>query len=263
MKKTNLLIFILCLVFILIGCEKKEINEDKSDYLSKNILDPKEVKIETKDDTTKIDEEKSIKTEVRIEVPFADQAPYKDWGDPYQEACEETSIIMASEFLKGNSTEDLDKNYIDKEILDMVAYQEENYGGHFDLDAEKTLDLFKKYYGYQGGSIKNINSIDDIKKILSEDSIIIAPTYGQALENPHFTPPGPVYHMLVIKGYDEDNFITNDPGIWQGKDFTYSFDNLFDAIHDLPDSANAKKGFIKSHPELMRNTTKNVIVVAK
>jgi len=104
---------------------------------------------------------------------------------------------------------------------------------------------------------------NDIKKILSEGYIIIAPTYGQKLNNPHFTPPGPVYHMLVIKGYDSENFITNDPGIWQGKNFIYSYDNLFNSICDLPAEAAMKKGYIKDNKYLMDSCQKNVIIVKK
>ena len=36
-----------------------------------------------------------------IRVPFTSQAPYKDWDDPYQEACEEASVIMVDYFLGG------------------------------------------------------------------------------------------------------------------------------------------------------------------
>lgn len=267
MKKTNLLIVII-LSILFVGCSKSILKEDNTVFISKKVnnIENEKAEIEEKPISNKdsdSDKDINIKEKVNIKVPFADQAPFKDWGDPYQEACEETSIIMANEYLKGNTTEDLKKEYIKNEIVNMVDYQEVNYGGHFDLDAKESLDLFRDYYDYSGGEIRKISSIDEIKSILSEGSIIIAPTYGQALENTHFTPPGPVYHMLVIKGYDETNFITNDPGIWQGKDFTYSFENLFDSIHDLPDEATGKAGYIKSHPELIKNNIKNIIVISR
>lgn len=264
MKKIILLIISLTLTFT--ACKNVDITENYDNY-SIDKIDPSNIEaisatptIEESDDT---DDVATIKDSVLLDVPFADQAPFKDWGDPYQEACEETSAIMAYQFVVGNTENDLSKKFIDQEILNMVSYQENNLGGHYDLDTAGTLDLFQQYYNYQDGQIVSINSIDDIKCILSEGNIIIAPTYGRELDNPHFTPPGPVYHMLLIKGYNDSHFITNDPGVWQGKNFNYTFDNLFKAICDLPSDALGQSGYIKSHPELMANCNKNVIVVRK
>jgi len=52
------------------------------------------------------------------------------------------------------------------------------------------------------------------------------------LGNPYFRTPGPIYHMLVVKGYDEDEFITNDVGTKRGDGFRYKYDRLISAIHD-------------------------------
>ena len=44
---------------------------------------------------------------------------------------------------------------------------------------------------------------------------------------------GPLYHMLVVKGYTKDGtIITNDPGTRRGADFLYDPDALFNAVHD-------------------------------
>src|SRR3989338_7271967 len=34
----------------------------------------------------------------KVEVPFTSQAPNGDWSEPWQNACEETSIYMVSSF---------------------------------------------------------------------------------------------------------------------------------------------------------------------
>lgn len=39
--------------------------------------------------------------------------------------------------------------------------------------------------------------------------------------------------MLVVKGYINNNFITNDPGTRNGADYVYTSQNLFDAIADF------------------------------
>jgi hypothetical protein len=197
-----------------------------------------------------------------INVPFADQAPLRNWSDPYQEACEEAVIIMAKAYVDGVEADNLDKNYIDREIIRMVDYQIDKWGGHYDLDVLMTQELLKDYYDIDS-KIMTIENTDDIKKLLFEDNIIITPTFGRNLSNPHFTFPGPVYHMLIINGYDENNFITHDPGIWQGRSFHYPYQNLTDSIADLPESAKYKEGYIKKHHYLMQDTRKNILSISR
>ena len=62
--------------------------------------------------------------------------------------------------------------------------------------------------------------------IVVDGKLVIYPANGQMLDNPNFTEPGPIYHMLVITGYDKDTFITNDPGTRNGFNYKYSYDTL-------------------------------------
>ncbi len=41
--------------------------------------------------------------------------------------------------------------------------------------------------------------------------------------------------MILIIGYDEDEFITHDPGTMYGSQYHYNQDVLYNAIHDLTD----------------------------
>ena len=79
---------------------------------------------------------------------------------------------------------------------------------------------------------------------------VILPTSGKALGNPNFRNGGPVYHMLVLRGYTETTFITNDPGTRQGKNYTYDIDVFMDAIGDWEghDPANGPKRVIVMTP---------------
>jgi len=55
------------------------------------------------------------------------------------------------------------------------------------------------------------------------------------LKNPNFKAPGPIYHMLVIKGLTKTgDFITNDNGTRNGHNYIYKPDILYAAIHDAP-----------------------------
>jgi len=182
-----------------------------------------------------------------LDAPFTCQAPYQNWAEPWQEACEEASLMMIDHYLKGEYLNlEIPKDVANQEILDMVDWQVQNWGGHFDLKAEDIVRLAKEYYGYKNVEAKYDITVEDIKKELAQGNVVLAPTAGQMLANPHFTAPGPVYHNLVIVGFDENGFITNDPGIWQGFKFRYTFDNLYNAIHDYDPSSmlNGKKVMI-------------------
>lgn len=164
-------------------------------------------------------------------VPFLCQAPYGDWRQPWQDACEEAAIIMAMGRVKGES---INRQKGKKEILALVEYQIKNYGGHYDLTAEQSAKLIKDYYQYDGIEVRHEITVQEIKKIIADGDLIVAPMAGRELGNPYFTPPGPYYHYVLIKGYDDTRgvFITNDPGTRRGADYHYKYRTIFQAIHD-------------------------------
>ncbi len=186
---------------------------------------------------------KSLVVGVNLNIPFISQAPYAIWDELHDHACEEAAVIMVYYYL---NKKELTKEIAEKEILSMVDWQIKNWGGHFDLSAEKIVQLFKNYYNYQnielvyphyqrfGVGVYDFK-VDDIKKELFSGNPIIVPVAGRLLGNPYFTPPGPEYHILVIKGYDDkkSEFIVNDPGTKHGADFRYSYKILETAIHDF------------------------------
>ncbi len=166
---------------------------------------------------------------INLAVPFTPQAPHANWEQPYQDACEEASVAMVNYFyLKKIFTPDA----ADKEILDIVAWEDKNFGSNRDTDAEQIADFIRRYYGYKKVEVIENPTVFAIKEQIAAGRPVILPMYGRALGNPYFTPPGPTYHMLVVKGYTKDKFITNDPGTRRGADYLYSFDVLLNANHD-------------------------------
>lgn len=165
------------------------------------------------------------------QVPFLCQAPFGDWRQPWQDACEEAAIVMAMGWVKG---EKLTRGIGKKKILALVDWQIKNWGGHYDLTAEESARLIRDYYKYDLVEVLQVVSEKEIKAALAEGSLVIAPMAGRELGNPYFTPPGPYYHYILIKGYDEATgvFITNDPGTRRGANYTYKYKSLFQAIHD-------------------------------
>ena len=186
----------------------------------------------------KTDENRPTKTtspseasaEINLEVPFFVQAPSADWNSDFKEACEEASLLMVDAYYK---------NYIlnieeqEKKLLELISWQEKNWRGHFDLTVQQTAKLAGQYLNYQNYKILNNPSLSDILNELNQRHPLIMPAAGQLLNNPHYRQPGPIYHMLIIKGYADGRFITNDPGTKFGHDYLYDYQTLISALHDF------------------------------
>lgn len=170
-------------------------------------------------------------------VPFTSQAPGAQWGDPvFQNACEEASMIMAAAW--ADAGESLPpRGEIEAEIRSVSELAEERFGKKsYDTSAEDTAALYREYFGTGAVSVLRDLTLDDLRNILREGNVVIAPMDGRRLGNPHYTPPGPEYHMLVIIGYDAGTgeFVTNDPGTRHGASYRYAEDVLFGAMADYP-----------------------------
>jgi hypothetical protein len=172
-----------------------------------------------------------FKPSVLLSVPFVPQAPYGQWDELHNEACEETALVIAKSWLNG---EYLTPAKAEEEILQAIDWQEKNWGGHYDLPAAKIAELARDYFQIKKVRLEYGIELEDIKKELSKGNLVLVPTAGRLLENPYFRQPGPYYHMLVVIGYNEKEIITNDPGTKRGRQFKYSNDNFFNAIHDWP-----------------------------
>lgn len=176
---------------------------------------------------------------INLKVPFTSQAPFSDWSMPFKEACEEASLLMVDYFYRGKTfTQQIAKD----EILKMVAWLDEHYDGRVDLTAAETAAVAKDYLGYKKVEVINNPTVEQIKEHLNQQHPVIVPAAGRDLGNPNFTAPGPIYHMLVIKGYTATKFITNDPGTRNGADYVYTYQTLMDSIHDWNYGAEIRQG---------------------
>lgn len=192
-----------------------------------------------------------------LDIQFYSQAPKADWGMPYQEACEEASLILARNYVT-YQTMTLDE--FDKAIREMVDWQVGTYGSHKDISIEETATILEKYLGFSNYEIVDNPTPELIKKYLSHGYPIVAPFAGRQLGNPFFTEPGPIYHMLVIKGYEETEnglkFITNDVGTRRGHNYMYEEDVFMDALHDWVDGS-------LENPELLDQGPKRILVLKR
>ncbi len=172
---------------------------------------------------------------VQLDVPFLSQAPFREWKDPrQQDGCEEASVIMVMAWVNGES--EISKEAGKQKILAISHYTEDTYGEYRDTSIKDTFEwILRDFYAYSGEAhvLENVTAAD-IKAELYEGNPVIIPANGQTLNNPYFTPPGPVVHMLVIIGYDPktDEFITNDPGIGRGAGYRYPVQTIMNSIRD-------------------------------
>ena len=167
---------------------------------------------------------------INLDVPFTSQAPEKDWGQPWQDACEEAALLMLDGYYKKYNLSPL---FAKDEIIKMVEWEEKQGWGR-SIEMEKvrlTLEHFSTIALEHIRIVEN-PTVDGIKKSVASGNPVLVLADGKALPNPHYRNGGPVYHALIIRGYDEDEFITNDPGTQFGKGFKFKYDVLMNAIHE-------------------------------
>ncbi len=166
---------------------------------------------------------------INLDVPFYPQAPDADWGMPWQEACEEASLTLAYHYFSENP---LAKEQFKKDVLGLVDWQNEHFGDYEHSTVSQTAEMLEGYFGFTNYRILENVSVNDLKKELAAGHVIVAPFAGRMLGNPFYSSEGPYYHMMVLKGYDQNNFITNDVGTKRGENFVYSYETIMNALHD-------------------------------
>ncbi|MDD5103472.1 MAG: hypothetical protein PHX93_03665 [Candidatus Peribacteraceae bacterium] len=164
---------------------------------------------------------------LRLSVPFSPQAPFAIWDALHEESCEEMSVLLVHHFL--NKT-DLPRDQAESELLALTQW-EEDHGYPQDVTVQELGKISEEYFGYRSRVIED-PTVDDLKSLLADGHPVIVPAAGRDLGNPYFSGEGPWYHMLVLTGYNEFFFVTNDVGTRRGKDYVYRFDTLLNAIHD-------------------------------
>lgn len=168
-----------------------------------------------------------------LSLSFTSQAPEKNWDQPWQDACEEAAVLMMDAYY---SDRNLDIPTAKNEILKMVEWEETQKGWGGSIEIEKIQGIFNEYLKYSSAkktvSIIENPTIDQIKRFLVKGQPVLVVADGKILPNPHFRNGGPVYHALIIKGYTETEFITNDPGTQFGENFKYTYEDLLDSVRD-------------------------------
>ncbi|OGD67861.1 hypothetical protein A3F08_01560 [Candidatus Berkelbacteria bacterium RIFCSPHIGHO2_12_FULL_36_9] len=268
--KHKLSFIIFCAIFILAYSQfNKPLNKTENINIvsTSTVESSKTISEDSKPDNPKTSPsptKPSLPSSVNLKISFISQAPLFNWDDLHNDACEEAAILNVISYLNNQT---LSAKDADQELINMVRWQEENFGGHYDLPMEKVKEFIDGYYSNEGGLasfIKYDISIDSIKYELVAGNPVIVPAAGRSLGNPNFRQPGPVYHMLVIRGYDDrkGEFITNDVGTRKGEGYRYKYQKLYEAIHDMP-KWQQNKSTLDANPEMIFEGKKAMIVIDK
>lgn len=246
------LILILFIFFLFLFFPKKITPEKIENKINQTVTKIEEFKETIIPEPTKILPD-GLPNKYLIKTAFVQQAPEKNWDQPWQDACEEASLLTVDFYYKNKSTT---PEIVRDSILDMIKFEEtQNFTK--DMNISQMAVVGEQYLNYQSKIIDN-PTIEDLKKYISQNIPIIVTANGKTLyaENKHFKSGGPYYHSLVILGYDDDKkqFIVHDVGTQFGAYFHYSYSLLLESIHDFPSSG---------QKEDINNGQKKVLILLK
>ena len=176
-----------------------------------------------------------------LPVPFVVQAPHSNWEQPYQDACEESSITMMHAYYQGDTRSKMPADEADRWILDLVAIEKEILGYHRDTDLDDMARMINDFFPFEARVVDE-PTLEQVKLEIDNLRPVVLPVWGRYLvSNPHFTAPGPTYHTILI-GYDDarKQFITHESGTRHGKKFRYGYDEIMNSLQDFVPGKNGK-----------------------
>jgi hypothetical protein len=170
-----------------------------------------------------------------IKAFFVPQAPEKKWDQPWQDACEEASLLTVKYYYLSVNP---DLYQLLDDYQQIFNFESKNRWGH-DVNLSQMAQIGSEFFGLKSKIIENPD-LKTIKEYLVKDVPVIVTANGKILyqENKHFKNGGPWYHSLVILGFDDSKkqFIVHDVGTQFGPYYRYSYPLLLESIHDWPPS---------------------------
>lgn len=206
---------------------------EKDDNKPADIQQKRELLNETATKTEETQESNSaqdIPEKFTLQMPFYSQAPLSKWDAFHEDMCEEASLLNAALYLEDKK---ITKSDFEAELQKMKKSEEKEIGEWKSTTVGQIKKFADAYFTDKlNNKIIDNPTAEDIEAAVANGNPVIVPLAGRDIGNPNFTPPGPVYHMLVVKGYDSQNFITNDVGTRKGDSYTYKKEVIMKSMHD-------------------------------
>lgn len=172
---------------------------------------------------------------VKLKVPYTSEVPLGSWVKPWNNACEEASMIMAESYYFGNET--MDKKTAVKYMTPLFNIENKIFGGNADTDSVRTAKLLNDYLSVS--AIIKINpTLEEIKDELRHDKPVVTFHYAKNLKNPNhrWRAGGSYYHVMLLVGFDDNtsDFFVHDSGDDKtGEYYRYSYDAIMSTLHDF------------------------------
>ena len=165
-----------------------------------------------------------------LSMPFYSQAPAGNWDAFHEDMCEEASLLNAGLYLLEKK---LNIEKYDQELKAMQEIEKKEIGEWKSTTISEIKKIADVYFeGKLKSKIISDPTVEDIEAEIAAGNPVVVPLAGREVGNPNYTPPGPIYHMLVVKGYDGKFFITNDVGTRKGDSYVFRKEVIMDKMHD-------------------------------
>ena len=151
---------------------------------------------------------------------------------------------MVAAYFSGDTRTKIPATEVEEQITALTNWEQTNFGYSLDATVVETAEMIQLFYNLKAVVVSNYTE-KDIKDALNANKVVIIPVNGRLIGNPYYKQPGPIYHMLVIRGYTATQLITNDPGTKNGENYKYYFSTLKNAPADWNNSAKIMDSTIK------------------
>ncbi len=172
---------------------------------------------------------------VSLKVPYTSEIPNGSWIKPWNNACEEASIVMIKGYYFGY--EATTKQIAMADMKPLFKIEDKIFGSNADTDAARTAKLINDYTDFSA-KVKTNPTLEEMQNELNEGRPIIAMLNMKNIVNKYhrFRAGGSYYHVFVIIGYDDNTqeFITNDNGnSTTGAGYRFRYDDIMNNLHDF------------------------------
>jgi hypothetical protein len=172
-------------------------------------------------------------TTIKLAVPFTSEIPDGKWVAPWNNACEEASVVMVDRWYQKELI--LSKDQAKAAMQPLFDWQNKQYGSNVNSDAKRTTEFIQALTSFTATIVRN-PTLQAIKDELRAGRPVISLHYGYDLQNPlhRWRQGGSYYHMMVIVGFDDEkqDFLVNDTALEEGLDYRYSYATIMDSLHD-------------------------------
>lgn len=222
-----------------------------------------EINIETTLNSDVSEKIVNIPNKKNLDIKFYTQFPIWIFSLPFREYCEEASILGGLYYLNGvepsidiyvkdlHKIRDIEEKLywegwykntsIDQTHLILYLFQnpefiEPYFNAKTQIEKNKIQTeltrINKERWKVMWRVIENPSTLDLMKEINYWNPIVV-PVNWRNLKNIYFTQPWPLYHNILLKWYDEENFIFSEVWTTRWENYIYKKSLIMNNIHDV------------------------------